>query len=266
MFMEYFRAKLKRGEFLDESIKVYPLLTDVSNEKLEGITEYADILKTDVPIISIPKTIVRTKTSNGLYVDWNPTEVIDTQERDKNLNRKLYFKIGGSEDDVNAFWEDVWSQAEKNNVDLEALLEKASEDPESSSESDLAWRIVPAKFFLEYMIGANTLIVTFDRAQVEDSSALRDPMFFNLLNNVLPSGMRLFFVEHVSIDNDDDIYDLDDQGPSSYTEDKTYLYAYEDIEDEFDYSDLPGMKGKRIPTYEDQVELKLYRNRKRSAD
>jgi hypothetical protein len=41
----------------------------------------------------------------------------------------------------------------------------------------------------------------------------------------------------------------------------------EDIgDDEFSYNSLPGIKGKHIPTYEDQVEIKFMRNRKRSAD
>lgn len=264
---------MHRGDLLDQSIKVYPILTDVSDAKLDGITEYSDILKTDVPVISMPRAILRTKTSNGLFVDWTPTDILWNGDYDANRHRKLYFKIGGPEADVKAFWDDVWDNAEKDNVDLDDIFTECEyvDDSSSSSSDEARWQIVPAAFFLQNMLGANTLIITLDRDQVEDASLIRNQMFFDIINKVMPSSMRLFFIEHTEIGDDHDTYTLDepeDDGEYAVgTVDDAQTYVLEDIsDDEFLYSDLPGIKGKRLPTYEDQIELKFMRNRKRTAD
>jgi hypothetical protein len=266
-------AELHRGDFLDQAVKVYPLLTDVSAEKLVGTTEYAEILKLDVPVVSMPRSILRTKTSNGLAVDWTPTPILWDGDLDANGNRKLYFKIGGPEEDVEAFWKDTWERAERENVNLDDLF-AACEYTESSesSSSDADWQIIPAAFFLQNMLGANTLIVTLDRSQVEDVSLLREQMFFDIINKVMPSGMRLFFIEHVAVGDKRDTYSLEEpqEGGGEYAVgavEQVDKYVLRDLsEDEYEYKDLPGIKGKKIPTYEDQVEIKFLRNRKRTAD
>lgn len=265
-------AVLHRGDLLDQALKIYPLLTDLSEEKLANTTEYADILRTDVPVLTVPRTLLRMRTANGLAVDWTPADVLwHDGDLDANGHRKLYFRVTGPEDDVSAFWEDVWAQAERDGVDLDEVFSEC--EPEGSS-SDEPWQIVPAEFFLRNMLGGNTLIVTMDRSQVEDSSLIRDQMFFNIVNSVVPSGMRLFFVEHVSMGDGHDVYSMDavDEDGGEYAmgaEDEAEIFAQDDAEDEYDefaYGSLPGMKGKRVPTYEDQIELKFFRNRKRNAE
>lgn len=270
---------LHRGDLIDQAIKIYPLLTDVSAEKLAGTTEYADILKIDVPVVSMPRTILRTRTANGLAVDWTPTDILwqgDYYETVSGVKcRKLYFKINGPEDDVDAFWKDVWESAAQEDIDLDDIFancEYTESSPESGSSSpENPWLIIPAAFFLQHMLGANTLIVTMDRSQVEDSSLVRDQMFFGLVNRVLPSSMRLFFIEHVSVGDKYDEYTMEEP---DYTKgeyamgavDEATPYILDDInEDEFMY-DLPGIKGKKMPTYEEQVEMKFLRNRKRNAE
>lgn len=237
-------ATLKKGEFLDKAIKVYPLLTDVSEEKLKASTEYAEILKQDVSVIDIPKSILITETANGLSVDWTPTDIVD-------IDGKPCFAIDGPQDDVDAFWEDVWRRSDEDAFDLEGCIEAAKEEDGT---------IIPAKFFLEYMLGANTLIVTLDSNMLEDASKIRDPMFFGLLTSVVPSGMRLFFIEHIGI-----LEDEEDEGEDAGAE----LYAEVDAgdsDDEFELGDLPGIKGREIPTYEDEVAVKFFRDRKRKAN
>lgn len=234
-------ATLKKGEFLDKSIKIYPLLTDVSQERLKATTEYADILEKDVAVIDLPRSIISTETANGLSADWVPTEVLE-------VDGKPCFAIDGPQDDVDAFWWDVWRRSDEEGFDLDACI-KAAQEADGT--------IKPAKFFLEYMIGANTLIVTLDSLQLEDASKIRAPMFFNLLTSVIPSGMRLFFIEHIAV-----LEDEEDEGEDGGAE----LYAAIDTEDEFDIGDLPGIKGREIPTYEDEVEVKFYRDRKRKAN
>lgn len=248
-------AKLRRGEFLDESVKVYPLLTDVSKDRLRKITEYADILEEDVPVITLPNTFLRTKTANGIAVEWTPTELVDDGDG------YPYFAVDGSDEDVLAFWKGVWASAEDGGIDLSSLLNECAEVSETGVRM-----ISPAKFFLKYLIGANTLIVTIDDSQIADTSILRDARFFDLVNKVLPSGMRLFFIEHKRIDGEDDEYGLDDEvgAPDYSAEDEAKPSVLVDADDEVDYSELPGMRGKRVPTYEDEVGMKMYRKRKRS--
>lgn len=267
-------AVMHRGDLLDQSVKVYPLLTDVSPEKLAGTTEYADIVKLDVPVISMPRTILRTKTSNGLFVDWTPTDILwdgdyygpKDEDNPNGKYRKLYFKLGGPEADVAAFWEDVWAEADRNGVDLDDVFADC-EYSESSSSSPGAWQIIPAAFFLQHLLGANTLIVTFDRRQVEDAARIHDQLFFNLLTKAMPSGMRLFFVEHLYVDDDRDTLTMEcPEGDEPAACDDAEPFVAEDVDDEVTYNSLPGMKGKRMPTYEDQVEIKFLRNRKRSAE
>ena len=264
---------LKRGDFIDQAIKIYPILVNTSEEKLSNTTEYADILKEDVPVISIPRSLVRTRTSNGLSVDWVPTNILwKNGDYDANGHRKLYFDITGPESDVNAFWNDVWDRAEQENIDLDDIFAECEYDESSSSSNnDQPWQIIPAAFFLKNMLGGNTLIVTMDRSQIEDSSLIRDQKFFNLLNDVIPSGMRLFFVEHVSAGDTHDEYNMEE--PEDDTEYATGVveevdkYVLDDVdEDEYAYESLPGMKGKKLPTYEDEIEMKFLRNRKRSAE
>ena len=249
-------ATLHRGDLLDQSVKIYPFLTDL--EKLPEIYEYADILGEDVPVVTLPRSVLSTRTAHGISVDWTPVEVL-TAGKDRNGHQKLFFELGGPEDDVNAFWEDVWSRAEDANIDLEPFFAEYKDPGSSSSSSDDTWMVRPADFFLRYLIGGNTLIVTLDRDQLEDDSMIRDAMYFDLLNAVIPSGIRLFFIEHLSAD--DESYGIGDE-----TEDSADDYAEMDTEDEFDYSDLPGMKGKSVPSYEDEVEMKFMRNRKRKAE
>ena len=252
-------AVLSRGEFLDESVKIYPFLDDLSEEKLANITEYADILRQDIPVVTLPKSILSTQTAHGLRVDWNPVEVLTAGE-DKNGHQKLFFELGGPEDDVNAFWEDVWSRAEEANIDLEPFFAEYKDPGSSSSSSDDTWMVRPADFFLRYLIGGNTLVITLDHTQIEDAELIRDAMYFNLLNAVVPSGIRLFFIEHVAPSEDSYNFGTDTEDSAD-----TFVSMQAD-EDEFDYSDLPGMRGKSIPSYEDEVEMKFMRNRRRRAE
>lgn len=273
-------AVLHRGDLLDQGIKIYPLITDPSEEKLENTTEYFDILKSDVPVISVPRTILRTKTSNGLAVDWLPTDVMwKNGDYDKNGHRKLFFSINGPEADVARFWEDVWSRAEEENVDLDEIFQECEyyEDEDESTESSGSspsgsWQVVPAAFFLKHMIGGNTIIVTVDRSQIEDMSKIHDKMYFDMVNESIPSGMRLFMIEHVDVGDGHDEFTMEPPEGGEYAmgaDDEVEKFVAVEPEDEFDeysYNSLPGIKGKKMPTYEDEVELKFFRNRKRNTE
>ena len=258
---------LKRGDLLDQSVKIYPVLTDVA--KLDNITEYAETFGEDVPVMTVPCSLISTRTAFGLGVRWHDVEVMDSGETwgtKDGEHRKLFFEMSGRQEDIDAFWEEVWSRAEETGVDMDDLFNSCVGDGtvqkiDGDDGSDDRWMINPMAFFLKYMLGANTLIVTVDTAQVEDKSLLRDSMFFSLLNDAVPSGMRMFFIEHTDI-GDDEV----DLGDSDDVEDDTDEFVLKEAsDDEFDYLDLPGIKGKHVPTYEEQIEMKFFRNRKRNA-
>lgn len=260
----YIGSVLKRGELLDQSVKIYPLLTDVTPEKLSGMTEYADIIEHDIPALTMPGAMLSTRTSSGLCVDWNPVDVFDTGEVDKNGHRKLFFEINGPQKDVDAFWSDVWGRAEEEDIDLDDLF-SACEDDGTVEDDDGTWKIRPMAFFLKHMVGANTLIVTLDSKQIRDTSIVKDPMFFNMLKDSVPSGMRLFVVEHIDIVEDPYTLGSEDAEHTADASDSVTVFAEDYVDDELFYQDLPGIRGKHIPTYEDQVEMKFFRNRKRNA-
>lgn len=240
---------LERGEFLDQSVKIYPFLTDPSGDRtapdhIENISEYADILKYDVPVVDVPPALLRTRTTHGLYVTWASTRVKQSIDDplDSNGNPHLYFSVYGTADDVDAFWKDIWDRAEAEGKSMEDYL------------GPVGTEIVPAEFFMKHMIGANTLIITVDRNQVDDLSLMRNPMFFDILSSVVPSAIRLFFIEHIETDKDEAVMDgLDEE------EDP---YAYMGSEDEVDYDSVPGLRGKKS-SYGERVDMRLVRRNPR---
>ena len=195
-------ATLVRGDLLDESVRIYPFLDRVSTDVAGGSSSdgsspdalpaqppfaspFAVPVEEDVPSVTIPPGMLRARTEYGIYAMWDPVEV-KKDEKDR-----LYFDVGGREDDVRAFWEDVWKKADASGTDLASVLGPAGA------------KISPAAFFLRNLVGANTLFVVVDRAQVDDTSMMRDPMFFDMLSAVVPSAIRLFLVEHRSVGEGD---------------------------------------------------------------
>ena len=52
-----------------------------------------------------------------------------------------------------------------------------------------------------------------DETQIDDSSLMHDPMFFGMLSDAVPSGIRLFVVEHRGVRDYDD---LDNSGEGTF--------------------------------------------------
>lgn len=194
-------AVLARGDLLDESIRIYPFTdrvsvvipddssssssSDCTEMSVSATTPYSMPIEEDIPSITIPPSMIRARTEYGLFAMWDVVEV------KKDSMERLYFDIGGKESDVLAFWEDVWKRSEESGVGMESVIGKEGT------------KLSPAAFFLKNVVGANTLFVVVDRAQVDDASMMRDPMFFDMLSAVVPSAIRLFLVEHRSVGGDD---------------------------------------------------------------
>lgn len=178
-------AVLRRGDLLDESVRIYPALTNPDPGHVGGITGFSVPIFEDVPSISIPPALLSASTSYGIYVTWDAVTVKKDEAipEDANGNPRLYFDVYGQESDVKAFWNAVWADAEASGTNMEDIVGR-----EGSA-------IVPAEYFLRNMLGANTLVITVDAGQIDDISMMRNPMFFGMLSSVVPSAMRLLFVE-----------------------------------------------------------------------
>ena len=173
---------LKRGDLLDETVRIYPFL----NVDSAYNTEYQTAtLEEDVPTVVLSPSLIRTKTTYGVYAMWGESKV----KQMDNDPEHLYFDIGGTESDVNAFWKDIWDNAEQSGVSMKTIL------------GEVGSSVSPAKFLLKNLVGANTLFVVIDKSQADDMSMVRKPMFFDMLSSVIPSGIRLFLIEHDNVED-----------------------------------------------------------------
>jgi len=171
---------MKRGDFLDESVRIY------QNLNTPHESPFSVPLEQDIPSVSLPPALLRAKTEYGVYAMWGHSVVKSRKGRPD----RLYFDVGGTESDVESFWEDIWKSADEKGVKMESLI-----GPEGSVVS-------PAWFFLRHLVGANTIFVVVDKSQIDDASMMRNPMFFDMLSDAVPSAMRLFLVEHSAVDGD----------------------------------------------------------------
>ena len=184
-------AVLKRGTLLDKTVRFYPRLNVDSTLD----SEISEELKIDIPSVVIPPEILRVRTNYGIFAMWGDSKVKQADD-DKN---HLYFDVGGDPDDVEAFWKDVWKKSASDGIPMESII------------GDKDASVSPAKFFLRNLVGANTLFIVVDTSMADDASMMRDPMFFDMLSDVVPSAMRLFLVEHSSVSEDEaDVGGADD--------------------------------------------------------
>lgn len=198
---------LRRGELLDETVRIYPFLNVESNQA----DSFSVSLEQDVPSVVLAPEIIRARTEYGVYAMWKESDVkIDSVRAfDANGNPRLYFDVGGTDADVAAFWSDIWSNAEKSGVSMADILGVSVIDGQIEPS-----QISPARFILRNLVGANTLFVVVDKSQADDVSLIRDPMFFDILSDVVPSAMRIFIVEHDSVGDEDRM----DMGTAAETE------------------------------------------------
>ena len=161
-----------------------------------GQLESSVPIELDIPSVTVSPSMIRARTEYGVYAMWDMSDV------KKDPKGRLYFDIGGRDDDVRSFWDDVWKKASESGTDMESILGQEGS------------KVSPAAFFLQNLVGANTLFVAVDREQVDDTSMMRDPMFFDMLSAVVPSAIRLFLVEHRSV-GDGDVADMGDASETS---------------------------------------------------
>lgn len=228
-------AVMHKGDLFDESLRIYPFLNS------DADPGFSVPIEQDIPSIILPGAMLRARTEYGVYAMWGDSEVRrwESDPVDANGNPHLYFDIGGTESDVEAFWRDIWDDAEKKGVSMADILQEGS-------------MVSPARFLLRNLVGANTLFVVVDMSQIDDGSMMRDPMFFDMLSSVVPSAIRLFLVEHRGV-GDDDIYDMGDG-----VEGESVAAALPRAVDVMSERALPGMEG-RGPSHGESVLVRFVR-------
>lgn len=225
---------LSRFDLLDDSIRVYPYVTDV--DRLSGYTEFADKFESDVPAIDLPPALFRTDLEDGFSVGWDERAIV-CHGFDANDNPKLGFRIDGSDEDNEAFWADVWDAYEEIGESIERCFEGYISD-KVYVKGKTCGRIVPIRFFLRQLVGANTLVVTVRTDVVGDDAPLYDPKFFQTVRECIPSYVRLFFIEHESVG----LGSGEESADLSSSEEDEDEYAYEES---FDDARLGSRRGFR---------------------
>ena len=238
-------STLVRGDLLDESLRVYPFLNRVDNGTCSSESDcepsfiktgFSVPVEDDIRSIVIPSDILRVKTRHGIYAMWGRSTVKLANDGNEN---HLYFDIGGSKDDVSAFWKDIWSVADRSGKKMSDFI---------GNEGSL---ISPAEFFIKNLIGANTLFVVVDATQLDDPSKMHDPMFFGMLMNAVPSAIRLFVVERGAVGDERDI--------GSNSAESTFLAAVlPEVVEQMSFRRENGLDG-RMPSFSDTVRARFVR-------
>ena len=229
-------TRLYRFDLVDDSIRVYPYVMDV--DRLQGYTEFGDKFEADVPAIDLPPALFRTSVEDGFSVGWGKKAIV-CSGFDKNGNPKLGFRLDGSDEDNEAFWNDVWDTYEKMGKSVESCFEDCIYDKVYATGKTCG-SIVPIRFFLRHLIGANTLVVTVRTDVVGDDAPLYDPKFFQTVRECIPSYVRLFFIEHESVGATSD-------GEHEYlsdSEEDEEEYAYEESFDDARLDAKRGFRGR----------------------
>jgi hypothetical protein len=225
---------MHRFDLVDDSIRVYPYVMDV--DRIDGYTEFGDKFESDVPAIDLPPALFRTSLDDGFSVGWAKRPIV-CSGFDANGNPKLGFRMDGSSEDNEAFWADVWDSYEKAGTSIETCFGDSIYD-RVYAPGKTCGSIVPIRFFLRQLIGANTLVITVRTDVVGDDAPLYDPKFFQTVRECIPSYVRLFFIEHESVGLDGDGDDEDLSGARE--EDDEYAY-----EESFDDERLDARSGFR---------------------
>lgn len=248
-------AKLRRFDTLDKAIRVYACVDDVSK-----VANYSDFLSdfdeftADVPVMDLPPALFRSDLDEGFSVGWEEEDVIcvgfypdiNDPEPDPEKKRKfpkLMFHLEGSDIDEKVFWQDTWESYEEAGVSMETCLQGIEYD-KIFAPGKVCGKISPMKFFMQNLIGANTLIITVRTDTLADDAPLYDPKFFGVVRDCIPAYIRLYVIEHETVS--EDWYDS-----GTETSDEAEMNVYDEYEDEVSY----GGRGDR-PKYRDRVDSK----------
>lgn len=207
-------ATLRSGEFLTETIRVYDTLNP---RKLVASNEYGERLRSDVQTMFFGNNMLRARLLFGIGASWETSDIVNTG-LDANGNPKLKFDLFGNDQDVSAFWEDMWSYVENKNISSETCFQDYIDVIVSPVVGAVYGRVSPLEYFMRYFLRANTTIVVVERDKLSSPAQDRDPVgLLTYMRGVLPAHMMLMIVEQRHPEPEK--YDMSDVGENI---DKTY--------------------------------------------
>lgn len=222
---------LSCGDFLDTSVRIYPFISSVDDVPRK--TEFStDQFKEDVSSVSIPLAILRGPLNTGFYAGWDEKDVY-CAGFDSHGNPKLMFDLGtGDPANEREYWDSVWNSAESAGMSMEDCFEGIKSA--NIHEGSVCGKVIPLRFFMKNLIGANTIFVFVDTGKIAEDAPLYDPNFYQALRKLVPDYVRLYFVEHgAAVDDlvDEDTQDSDSDVKLSLT------CEYDDQDDYFEEQD-----------------------------
>ena len=197
-------AVLQFGDFLDNSIRIYQNMQDPA--KIQAMPYGVD-LRSDIPAVSFPPSFFRAPLQFGLSASWELVP-ISCAGLDLNGNPKLWFPLGGSSQDVTAFWADIWSRAESAGISLVPCFAGYLDDIVIYESGSTVGSVEPLGYFLKNLVGANTILVSLAPGRMWPTARQQlIPAFVDMLQRTLPSASWLFCVERRSAEEQYDLVD-----------------------------------------------------------
>lgn len=214
-------AVLELGQFLDGTVRMYAGVTDTDPVRVAAGVFGGTDLRTDIPVVTLPQGCLRSATDYGLSATWQQVPITYHGD-DANGNPRLRFALVGTDADVDRFWADVWQTAEKRGLSLEACFAGLINATVVREEGAVWGYVEPLAYMLRNLIGANTILVAVDTAQLRPGIRQQLlPLYTRLFGGTLPAYTRLFLVEHQAVDVE--AYALDTETSDSVT--AKYAYA-----------------------------------------
>ena len=222
-------STLRKGSFLDTSVRIYPFV--VFPDNVLGYSGFElTRFRQDVASLSIPGALISGDSSDGFYVSWDAKQVV-CEGLDGNGNPMLRFDLGMGGDAEDAYWSGVWGKYEASGRSMAECFDAVSGPYDRGR---VCGTVVPIRFFLRNLVGANTLIVVVDTDRIPENAPLYNPNFFNALRKLVPSYVRLYFVEHGTV-IDEENGNTVDTGSAEDDVEQTVSFGL-DYEDEYGYS------------------------------
>jgi hypothetical protein len=200
-------AEVTIGEFLTNTVKVYGRLNPdkflISNGRT--LDEFVE----DVPQLYLPKGIIGGRA--GFVVSWADTD-ITFHGFDTNGNPKLRFEMGGSPEDLNNFWTDIWFRAQRDNVNLATVFADFLSPGPYNIIGQVAGIINPLRFYMKEFLSTNAHILVVDVAALPDYITNVDVL--TPLSGALPAHTVLLVVINQTVDGES--FDLGSEAGDSF--------------------------------------------------
>ena len=200
-------TQLYKGQLLSDSVKMYSNLFEPR--------QFGDILRTDVPAVTFPRTFFAADMQHGLTAQWERTPVW-VDGFDANGNPRMRFSFGGDADDEQSFWEYFWAQCEMQGISSRTCFSDLNDDIVIPTDGMTLGYVEPLDYMLRNLVGANCSFLVVDNTQLTTAGKQASVQgLIGLLHDTLPRYTRMFIIEHKSVPPEE--YDLTTSQDSTAT-------------------------------------------------